>query len=451
MSDWVSFRVDVTAEKEAVDVGRLMQHRVEEKLVNAEAALEALEQEVKVEVPGEARAKEKKKRREEKQRRKREVAKKEAKKVDISIKLSDEQKKQLENRRSRGSEKAKHYDEKQKQMQARADRQWKAHLQSMVPRDFTLPPEVQKIVDEYDGSLKPPEYCYRSPKRGTKVQPREPDKEDKKLASLPLGLAKKILRLAGADYPCLIAHQDCMREGKNPRAKKHYAGYDKLYFKRSTMTKEEKISRLPDFGKLKLGSCALVGNADNLLKGKYGKEIDEHDFVARFNVVTKPYKASVGTRADGIFFKVNYKNDLKPSMFNFFPKYVPKELDPKDLPGGKPALIYGQLGQHEWRFDIEQMFWSYLEEKNMSKGMESFGVFKLPHTTGGITRVRAMIQLLRLGVCDRLDIYGFSVGGGKYFDKRKVVSRAHPVQSENYFYRLWMATGIQGKFCVYGK
>ena len=47
--------------------------------------------------------------------------------------------------------------------------------------------------------------------------------------------------------------------------------------------------------------------------------------------------------------------------------------------------------------------------------------------------------------------YGFSVGGGKYFERNKVVSRAHPIQAENYVFRLLMATGTQGKLCVYGK
>lgn len=113
----------------------------------------------------------------------------------------------------------------------RGQRQWKAHLRSMVPRDFTLPPELQKIVDEYDGSLKPPEYCYRSPKREKKVAPREPDAEDSKYASLPLEVSKKILRLASAHYPCLIAHRDCMYQETNEKWKKHYVSYDKLYFK----------------------------------------------------------------------------------------------------------------------------------------------------------------------------------------------------------------------------
>ena len=58
---------------------------------------------------------------------------------------------------------------------------------------------------------------------------------------------------------------------------------------------------------------------------RYGKEIDEHDFVVRFNVITKPYKESVGSFASALFIKPNYQDtpfarDLDPTMFNFFPK-----------------------------------------------------------------------------------------------------------------------------------
>ena len=54
-------------------------------------------------------------------------------------------------------------------------------------------------------------YCYLSPK-GNKVQPREPDGDDKKNADLPPDVAKHILRLLGADYPCLFLHQKCFDE-----------------------------------------------------------------------------------------------------------------------------------------------------------------------------------------------------------------------------------------------
>ena len=331
----------------------------------------------------------------------------------------------------------------------------KRHEQKMVPRDFVLPAAKQKIVDEYDGSLKPPEYCYKSPK-GNKAEPREPDHDDKRNADLPLDIAKKILRLAAADYPCLILHQECMRNETSQHADKFFHEYDRLYFQKSTLTREQKITKVPNFANLKLGTCAIVGNADNMLHHKHGKEIDEHDFVVRFNVITKPYKDGVGSKCSGLFIKPNYatskfKRDLDPSMFNFFPKYVPFELKPATLPGGKPPLVYGQYDNGLWRTDLEQMFWGFIEEKNLTDAGYSFGVKKLPHPTGGLSRLRSMIQLLSMGVCDRLDVYGFSVGGGKYFDPKKIVSHAHPISSENYFYRLYMATGVHGKFCLYGK
>ncbi len=143
--------------------------------------------------------------------------------------------------------------------------------------------------------------------------------------------------MAGADYPCLLLHQECFNEAAyatEPRTQNTFDKYSRNYFKdkktgaKSSLTTEEKIAKLPDFGSLRLGSCAIVGNADNLLRGKYGKQIDEHDFVVRFNVVTKPYKEGVGSFASALFIKPNYQDtpfarDLDPIMFNFFPKYAP--------------------------------------------------------------------------------------------------------------------------------
>ena len=120
--------------------------------------------------------------------------------------------------------KAKIYNERSAKMQERADRQWAAHLKSMVPRDFILSEDLQATVDAYDGNLKPPEYCYVSP-TGRKVKPREPDAQDKKNANLPPDVARKILRLGAADYPCLILHQDCF--GKGPVGSKNFISYNK--------------------------------------------------------------------------------------------------------------------------------------------------------------------------------------------------------------------------------
>ena len=132
-------------------------------------------------------------------------------------------------------------------------------------------------------------------------------------------------------------------------------------------------------------------------------------------------------------------------------RFVPFELNPKTLPAGKPAMVFEPYDVGLWRGDLEKAFFAYLEEKNLTGGLSSFGIPKLHHTSGGITRVRALLYMLRQGMCDRLDLYGFSAGGGKYFEPRSRVSGAHVMGAENYFYRLIMATGVKGKFCVYGK
>ncbi|QDZ22096.1 sialyltransferase [Chloropicon primus] len=382
----------------------------------------------------------------------------------VSIKISDQEKKDLRAKKVKpNSVHALGKEGYEKYLLQDHAKKMDNHQKKMVARKFELPEDVQAIVDGYQGSLAPPEYCYKTP-TGEPAYPREPDEEDAKYAGLPLDVAKKILRLASAHYPCLIASQECMDPDKYQYADKYYQVMDKLNFRtkagvNSTLTKEEKIARLPAFESLKLGTCAMVGNADNLLERNYGKEIEDHDFIVRFNVITEPYKDHVGHRADGMLIKTNYKNtenhrDVVPTMYNLFPKYTPFELNPENLPGGKMPWVYNTHDYSDWRRDEEQMFWAYIEEKNLTTSAGFYGdtgVPKLPHPTGGITRVRSLITLLRSGVCDRLDLYGFSIGGGKYFKPEAKVSTAHPIQSENYFYRLWMATGVQGKFCVYGK
>ena len=333
------------------------------------------------------------------------------------------------------------------------------YYRALENRNITLPPEVEEMVKNYDGSLKPPEYCYTSPK-GNKAYPREPEMKKKKkeaneIKELDLKTAQEILRIGSVDYNCLILHQDCMNQTYNKQAEKYWRAYNKSFFKNSKLSDEEKLGRLQDFKKLRLGSCAIVGNADNVIKGKYGKEIDEHDFIIRYNVITKPYQEAVGSRTDGLFDKIGYIGtefapDVSPTRFNLFPKYIPFELNPEKLPAEKPPLIYGTM-IGTWRRDIAKMVDIFKKAKHIEVKIRAYGRNKLQHPSGGVTRVRAITELLKLGVCDRLDLYGFSSGGGKYFLKRMKVSRAHPISAENYVYRLWMATGVHGKFCMYGE
>ena len=108
------------------------------------------------------------------------------------------------------------------------------------------------------------------------------------------------------------------------------------------------IERLPEFKPGDLGTCAIIGNADNLLKHKWGPEIDQHDFVVRFNVKMKVhlprralcalaivvdsnvryrsaqgFEPHVGTKTGGLWTKPHYVDrkedgDQKPSRFGLF-------------------------------------------------------------------------------------------------------------------------------------
>ena len=93
---------------------------------------------------------------------------------------------------------------------------------------------------------------------------------------------------------------------------------------------------------------------------------------------------------------------------------------------------------------------AYKKAKGIHVKLMAYGKAKHQHSSSGFDVNRAVLELVRLGVCDRLDVYGFSSGGGKYFIPRMKVSAAHPIRAENFVYRLWMATGIHGKFCLYG-
>ena len=53
---------------------------------------------------------------------------------------------------------------------------------------------------------------------------------------------------------------------------------------------------LPSITEGALGSCAIVANSDNLLKGNRGAEIDMHDTVFRHNTPMKGFAKAVGTK-----------------------------------------------------------------------------------------------------------------------------------------------------------
>ena len=244
--------------------------------------------------------------------------------------------------------------EREKQRREKYKRLEKRREEAKVARKISLDPEVERIVNSFDGDLRPPEYCFTSPK-GNPARPKQDAasgggggakgrgllrrrrKRNKNRPStgggrvppdwavLPLNASQAILRVAAEKYPCLILHKDCFDTSYYSGAKKLRQWYEKAYFAKSKLTWEERLEKLEDFSKLRLGTCAVVGNADNTIKGKFGKEIDEHDFVIRYNVITKPFEEAIGKKTDGLFDKMNYLGtefapDTTPTTFNLFPK-----------------------------------------------------------------------------------------------------------------------------------
>lgn len=63
---------------------------------------------------------------------------------------------------------------------------------------------------------------------------------------------------------------------------------------------------LPDIPERGLGSCAVVGNSDNLLGAGRGPQIDDHDTVLRHNTPMRGFETDVGSRRSVVYMKSKY-------------------------------------------------------------------------------------------------------------------------------------------------
>jgi len=210
------------------------------------------------------------------------------------------------------------------------------------------------------------------------------------------------------------------------------------------ITTEEELNEfaenLPDIEEGGLGSCAIVGNSDNMLKSARGADIDAHDTIFRHNTPTRGYDKYVGKRSTIIYMKSKYQKS----------KYAEQRGD--SLPPAE--LAYAELkdiaevprsmkieGKHIFLRGAGANFFA----RERRKLYRLAGVEGRRHPSGGFARP---INLLASKLCTRIDLYGFSGGmGGKYFAKNEKVSQAHAMAYEHWAYRYLMS---EGRLCIYG-
>lgn len=184
-----------------------------------------------------------------------------------------------------------------------------------------------------------------------------------------------------------------------------------------------------------LGSCALIGNSENMLKYEWGPAIDAHDTVIRHNTPVGKYAKHVGKKATIVWVKGRYKGggSAKASLAYLVPKNV-DELPKNFKKNGKPIIIRG-IGAKP--LDKTKRLLYHLQGANLRR----------KHPTGGYSRP---LNVIASGLCTRVDLYGFGSrnSSGKYFKKSAKVRPAHMMAYEHWTFRYMMH---KGKVCVYGE
>mmetsp|Transcript_14552 Transcript_14552/g.27970 ORF Transcript_14552/g.27970 Transcript_14552/m.27970 type:complete len:493 (+) Transcript_14552:154-1632(+) len=298
------------------------------------------------------------------------------------------------------------------------------------PTPSNTPQEIE--TPKYDlaaiRSLTPPQYCF------TAVNGEEAEPTTSRFKNPPSDtVALRIAELMATERPCWIYNRKCAEMGVNDtKGKPFWRKYSN-----PDATLQDVWENITPESNGSLGNCAVVGNADNLSDKGWGSQIDAHDFVVRYNVRTKGFEKDVGYKVDGLWTKDSYKiaetSTVKPTRYHMIPKLPPKNMEKID---GVPIMVYGPA-LAPWRAAAREIYFIYKKDRKITKG----------DPTGGWAR---MVSLVESGFCKRVDIYGFSSGGGKYFKRSQLVKEAHVVNVEHYTRRLMMALQLHGKVCVYG-
>jgi len=225
------------------------------------------------------------------------------------------------------------------------------------------------------------------------------------------------------------------------------------------------IHALPNSGKKKYNSCAVVGNAGSLLKSKaYGEAIDKHDVVMRFNVMdlTEKLAPNVGTRTT--FRMVNHlrsRHACCPRSQGGKGKMPEKGGQSKGMSlilwhPGRQAQLLRACKKNIPNAKVSAISDSYITKEvkvmnAMRKDLMRLGFGPFNDWKQGTSGFHGI--LLLAGMCDHLSLYGvtsFSAKKGKSKGPDQYGGRGskndaswvwHDWEGEAYAWRLLHATG----------
>uniref|UniRef100_A0A061QJI4 beta-galactoside alpha-(2,6)-sialyltransferase n=1 Tax=Tetraselmis sp. GSL018 TaxID=582737 RepID=A0A061QJI4_9CHLO len=132
-------------------------------------------------------------------------------------------------------------------------------------------------------------------------------------------------------------------------------------------------------------SCAVVGSAGNLLQQDFGREIDSHDCVIRFNIApTKGFEKNVGSKTT-----LRFVNRLHFGFRETSREIVLQHVTMPDMMAKYVALMRRNPGMQTFPFDMS--FYEQMVEWD-----------RVQQPTNGFFGLK-----LALHLCDRVVVYGF--------------------------------------------
>ena len=198
------------------------------------------------------------------------------------------------------------------------------------------------------------------------------------------------------------------------------------------------------------GSCALIGLSDNMLFHEYGKDIDSHDVVIRMGHLSlDKYKKHVGSKSDIVIYR---PRALKRDNKSHRPLDVKVYLCKNPITAKLRRTSSNKKLSFSTMRNSADIYCDTTNGKNDHAGhllralYASMSPRKKP-TTGTLYALRLAFSRL----CNRLDIYGISSGGGgTYFEPNALTKKKHGTELDSWLLHFLMKNyESELKTCIY--